>query len=193
MYLKGALIMAEKSKTESSIFELYKLYVDTAEKVSDRRSSANTWMLSVNTALVGFYAFLERDKEIIVSSDRQIWLLAIPVTGLIISIAWLSLLVSYRKLNQAKFHIIHEIEEELPYKLFFLENIKLKEAKHWGLSNIESWIPMAFFVLYFIIALSSFLPDLFLLICRFVMGFSSFKGVDRCIFFANHSSYHQEI
>lgn len=142
-------------KPDSTKIELYKLYVETAEKVSDRRSSANTWMLSVNTALVGFYAFLEKDKEIIVSSERQIWLLAIPVTGLIISFAWLSLLVSYRKLNQAKFHIIHEIEEDLPYKLFILENIKLTEAKHWGLSNIESWIPMAFFVLYFIIALSS--------------------------------------
>jgi hypothetical protein len=147
--------MAGESKSESTIFDLYKLYVETAEKVSDRRLSANTWMLSVNTALVGLYAFLEKGKDIIVSSERHIWLLAIPFTGLIISLAWLSLLVSYRNLNQAKFHIIHEIEKVLSYRLFFLEEKKLKEVKHWGLSNIERFIPIAFFVLYLIIAVSS--------------------------------------
>ena len=36
-------------------FELYKLYLATAEKVSDRRAQANAWMLSVNSAVVGLY------------------------------------------------------------------------------------------------------------------------------------------
>ena len=31
---------------------LFELYLATAEKVSDRRAQANTWMLSVNSAIV---------------------------------------------------------------------------------------------------------------------------------------------
>ena len=35
--------------------ELYKLYLETAETVSERRAAANTWMLSVNSAIVALY------------------------------------------------------------------------------------------------------------------------------------------
>jgi hypothetical protein len=31
---------------------IFELYLATAEKVSDRRAQANSWMLSVNTAIV---------------------------------------------------------------------------------------------------------------------------------------------
>jgi hypothetical protein len=31
---------------------LFELYLATAEKVSDRRAQANTWMLSMNSAIV---------------------------------------------------------------------------------------------------------------------------------------------
>src|SRR4051794_13439570 len=42
--------------------ELYTLFLATAEKVSDRRLQANTWMLSVNSAVVGLYGYLGEGK-----------------------------------------------------------------------------------------------------------------------------------
>jgi len=41
---------------------LFELYLATAEKVSDRRAQANTWMLSVNSAVVALYGYLQADK-----------------------------------------------------------------------------------------------------------------------------------
>ena len=147
-------MMVEPSKPESFLFELYKLYVETAEKVSGRRSVVNTWMLSANSALVVLYAFIEKGKEVIPQSGRQIRLIAIPVTGLIICLAWFSLLVSYRKLNTAKFTIIQEMEKDLPFPLFSREEHLLRESNRWNHSNIESWIPIAFGALYVFLGLS---------------------------------------
>jgi hypothetical protein len=36
----------------------FELYLATAEKISDRRVQANTWMLSVNRAIVALYGYL---------------------------------------------------------------------------------------------------------------------------------------
>ena len=49
--------MAESDSEDLAIFELY---LATAEKISDRRLSANTWMLSVNSAVVALYGYTEQ-------------------------------------------------------------------------------------------------------------------------------------
>lgn len=36
------------------LFEQYKLYVESAEKISDRRQNANNYFLTINTALISF-------------------------------------------------------------------------------------------------------------------------------------------
>jgi hypothetical protein len=141
-------------ETEPSIFELYKLYKETTEKVSDRRATANTWMLSVNSALVAFYALMEKGKEIVGSSGRQLWLIALPVAGFIICMAWAALLVSYRKVNHAKFQILMEMEQHLPYALYTREDQINKDIKRWNLSSIESGIPWAFGLLYAFLAIA---------------------------------------
>jgi hypothetical protein len=38
---------------------IFELYLATAEKVSDRRAQANAWMLSVNSAIVALYGYLQ--------------------------------------------------------------------------------------------------------------------------------------
>jgi len=139
---------------EPSLFELYRLYKETSEKVSDRRAAANTWMLSVNSALVAFYALMEKGKEIVGSSGRHLWLGALPVAGIIICMAWAALLVSYRKINHAKFKVLMEMEQSLPYASYSREDEILHESKRWNLSNIESWIPWAFGLLYAVLTLA---------------------------------------
>ena len=62
--------------------DVYKLYLATAEKVSDRRAAANTWMLSVNgAAIVGFYSYLGDRKASVGAAERALWLWAIPAAG----------------------------------------------------------------------------------------------------------------
>ena len=53
---------------------LFELYLATAEKVSGRRAQANSWMLSVNSASVGLYGYLQA----VGAAQKAIWLWAIP-------------------------------------------------------------------------------------------------------------------
>ena len=126
---------------------LFELYLGTAEKVSDRRAQANTWMLSVNSAIVAFYGYLQADK--IPNLQKPLWLLAIPVAGAIVSVAWTSLLSSYRKLNRAKFAVLQELETGLGDVAPFKKERELyKNDGRKPLSYVEVWIPGCFLVLY---------------------------------------------
>ncbi|UZJ42507.1 hypothetical protein OO006_06045 [Prosthecochloris sp. SCSIO W1101] len=113
-------------------------------------------MLSVNSALVALYTLLEHIQDFSGTLVQHLWLLAIPVAGIIICLAWYSLLVSYRKLNRAKFRVLMEMEEYLPYALYTREKVFLDNIKRWNFSNIESWIPLAFGVLYFFLVTAAF-------------------------------------
>jgi hypothetical protein len=87
--------------------ELYKLYLETAETVSERRATANTWMLSVNSAIVALYGYLSEAGASVGDFEKSVWLWAIPVTGILVCLAWAALLSSYSKLNAAKFTVLH--------------------------------------------------------------------------------------
>ncbi len=127
---------------------LFELYLATAEKVGDRRAQANAWMLSVNSAIVGLYGYLQADKMVVSSPQKAIWLWAIPIAGAIVCAAWTALLASYRKLNRAKFAVLAELEKELPLPLFTREEQFLNRDKRIPLSRIERWIPGCFILLY---------------------------------------------
>jgi hypothetical protein len=71
--------------------ELYKLYLETAEKVSERRAEANTWMLSVNSAIVALYGYLSEAGASVGDFEKSVWLWAIPVAGIVVCLAWATL------------------------------------------------------------------------------------------------------
>jgi hypothetical protein len=127
------------------LFEQYKLYVETAEKVSDRRQSANNFFLTINSAIVAFTGFLT-------TQSFQVWHIIVAIAGLSISILWLLTLRSFRSLNTCKFKVIHELEEKLPSKLFTCEWNYLGQGKskrkYLKLSVIEQGIPIIFSILY---------------------------------------------
>jgi hypothetical protein len=125
-------------------FDLYRLYLATAESVSDRRAAANTWMLSVNVALAGFYGYAAALPE----AGRELSLLAIPLAGLIVALAWAGLLTSYRKLNAAKFAVLLALERDLPFSPFTDEQAAYRQARRRPLSRVEKAVPLAFAALH---------------------------------------------
>ncbi|MBY5690638.1 hypothetical protein HFO41_17770 [Rhizobium leguminosarum] len=128
--------------------DIYNLYLATAEKVSDRRATANTWMLSVNGAIAGLYSYLGGAKASVGATERAWWLWVIPVAGIFISIAWAALLASYRKLNSAKFKVLQELEDELPFKPFLREQVIYKDLGRRPLAWVERLVPISFAALY---------------------------------------------
>jgi hypothetical protein len=119
---------------------LFELYLATAEKVSDRRAQANSWMLSVNSAIVALYGYLQADKMAVGAGQKAVWLWAIPAAGAIVCVAWAALLTSYRKLNRAKFEVLMQLEEDLPVPLFTRERDTYQKDKRRSLSYIETAI-----------------------------------------------------
>jgi len=134
---------------------LFELYVSTAEKVSDRRAQANAWMLSVNSAIVTLYGYLETGKLSVPNGQRMVWLWAIPAAGVLVCIAWGALLTSYRQLNRAKFAVLQEIEADLPLRPFTRERETYMRDQRRALTYIETTIPGCFMLLYLIISIAA--------------------------------------
>jgi hypothetical protein len=136
------------SEAKDPKLALFELYLATAEKVSDRRAQANSWILSVNSAIVALYGYLKAGEEAVTVPEKSVWVWAIPVAGAVVSLAWAALLASYSRLNRAKFKVLHELEQDLAYPLFRREQAFYEAEGRRRLSQIESWIPWTFMVLY---------------------------------------------
>lgn len=137
---------------KTDLFEQYKLYVESAEKVSERRVSANNYLLTVNAFLVTLYG--------LVASSRfsTFWMILVPVAGFLVSLTWHQIITSYRDLNSVKFKVIHELEKQLPASLYSYEWFNAQEGRgdaYHPLSHLERWIPIVFMVLYILLAVVS--------------------------------------
>lgn len=135
---------------KTDLFEQYKLYVESAEKISERRVAANNYLLTVNAFLVTLYGLVAASRF------RTFWIILIPVAGLLVALTWHRIITSYRDLNTVKFKVIHELELQMPAALYAYEWHKAGEGKgkaYHPLSHLERWVPIIFMVLYVLLAL----------------------------------------
>ncbi len=138
---------------DSMIFEQYKLFVEMADRISARRDIANGFFLTLNSIVLGSGAAIINQG--ITFESR--WLFIIPFAVLALQLFfWWSLIISYKKLNGAKFQIIGEFEKKLPASPYGQAEwtYLLKEGKdretYWPLTHLESKIPWLFFFGYLI-------------------------------------------
>lgn len=139
------------------LLEQYKIYVETSNKISERRAGAQTFLLTANTLLVTVYS-LAAGRDVPLSSAEAMWRTLVPLAGLAVTVAWFALIRSYGMLNTAKFDVINRMEERLPAQLFKLEwNALVVERKrtHLPLAAIEQTIPLIFSILYLALAVSA--------------------------------------
>ncbi len=125
------------------LLEQYKLYVQGADTVSDRRIAASSHLLSINAALVAAYALRSPLTESIVA----VFFLA--SAGMALSLLTHFIIRSFKDLNTVKFNIIHEFETRLPATPYTLEWTQAMErGKYQPMTGIELWMPWLFFVLH---------------------------------------------
>jgi hypothetical protein len=140
---------AGESPPSASVVEQYKAYLLSLDKVGDRRQSANSFFLSINTGLCALMGYMFAKD---VPGDLRLLLWIIPFTGLLVSYFWFRLVRSYRYLNAAKFQVIEAMEEGLLSAPFAAEWIALQKEsgarKYIPLTNLEIWIPRFFMFLY---------------------------------------------
>jgi len=134
----------------ADLFEQYKLYVASAEKISERRISANNYLLTVNAFLITLYGLLAA------SQYRSYWTVLVPISGILVALTWHRVITSFRDLNTVKFSVIHELEKEMPAALYHYEWLKAEEGRgktYHPLSHLERWIPVTFIILYALLSL----------------------------------------
>lgn len=54
--------------------DIYKMYVGLADKISERRQSANSFFLSINTAIVGLVGYFQSSSSKTIEPDFIHWL-----------------------------------------------------------------------------------------------------------------------
>ncbi len=136
---------------QAHLLEQYKLLVESADRISQRRQNANSFFLTINTALLAFVGSIASRTGSEAVALRQC-LGPVSLAGTIICYVWYRLVLSYKGMNSAKFEVIHAIEQRLPAAIFDTEWQRLAEGrdpkKYKPFSEIEIWIPWVFCMLY---------------------------------------------
>jgi hypothetical protein len=139
---------------QRDLLEQYRLCLEMADRISERRGAANMFFLTFNAAVIG--ALGTFFGEIPSRGAVVIYAAAIGFCA-----AWALLLRSYRNLNTAKFKIIGLLEERLPASPFYAAEWKaLGEGKDWRkhipLTPIETVLPIGFVLCYLYLIVITF-------------------------------------
>lgn len=146
-------VYPHNEKWYSHLLDQYKLYVEMADRISSRRATANSYFLSVNTAMLAFVGYLT-SKD----ATTDLWLLA--AAGITLSYLWHALIMSYSNLNTAKWLVVHQIEKRLPISPYDAEWEAMGRGENPKLykpiTHIERGVPYVFMSLHFIVFAKSF-------------------------------------
>lgn len=129
------------------LFQQYRLFVDSAEKISERRNHLNTFFIALHSLLVSGLSLFK--------SEIFAYIIPICIFGCILAFLWWYMLCNYRSLNKAKFSIIQEVEKHLPLNLYSTEWALYKTRKHrfnptryLSFSRLEMILPWLLILVY---------------------------------------------
>jgi len=136
--------------------EIYKVYLEMADRISERREKANSFFLAVNTALI---ALLAKDAFGGAAATPSALELLVPVAAGVLCYLWYRIIRSYRDLNSAKFKVIHAIERQLPLRPYDAEWESVERGKNPRLylpfTHVEGVVPWLFMAFHGILATSA--------------------------------------
>ena len=139
----------DAERYQTAILEQYKMYVEMADRISARRSVANSFFLTLNTVILTLIGALWRSGP-----HAAVDLLVLPLVGLLgLCLVWFWLVRSYRQLTWGKLAVIGALERRLPASPYWGAEWEAlgkggDKASYWPLSRLEQWIPCWFAVAY---------------------------------------------
>jgi hypothetical protein len=160
-----------------TLLELYKMAVEMADRVSARRAGANSFFVTLNTALAAIVGIVSAARKPPphgnLPSFDAFGLCVTAAAGIILAIVWWALLRYYRRLSRAKWDVINRMETRLPATPFTDEWAELHpgepaagtepagrerrvsfrlRVKHREATVVEQVVPFVFVVLYIVLA-----------------------------------------
>ncbi len=163
MTLDNDLIGVPKTKYgadyHAHILEMYKLYVEMADKISERRQTGNSFFLTLNSAIVALVGYVNLSSdELPRNAGSLFWL--VPVAGMVLCYLWYRLIRSYKDINSGKFKVVHAIEKLLPLHPYDAEWTALGKGEdpklYLPFTNTEMVVPWVFFAIHLIVAVAGF-------------------------------------
>ena len=137
------------------LLEQYKLYVEMADRVSQRRDQSNRFYVTIVSALAAIVVIIARlgvpadGTEVMLSAS--VAFVVAGLFGLALSVVWFFNIRSYRMLNRAKFKVINRMEKQLPFAAYKKEWKIARPAKgrrpYFQLTRVEQYVPVIFMVL----------------------------------------------
>ena len=109
-YLFNVKTKDDDNEYNKKLFEQYKLYVELTDRISQRRSIANSFFITANAALLTVASWFK--------DDFGCYMYLVSAVGIILALFWYFCIKSYGQLNSGRFKLIHEIEKKLPLNLF---------------------------------------------------------------------------
>lgn len=145
-------------KYRSHLLAQYKLAVERADAVSERRATTNEFylvLISVILSVEGIGIGGTFVGTPIIPPRIAPW---IGVVGLVVAGSWMAAIYASNQLNRAKFHVINRLEQNLPAAVFTVEwNYRTTGSDaspsrpgrlYTSSTYIESIVPAALFVLF---------------------------------------------
>lgn len=138
----------------------YRLYAQTTELAADRRATANRFYLAVHTSLIAALAIVggygvftfngapPAQSSMFLTQVQPLLVLTLGLVGVTLAFVWRGTIRSFRILQTAKFEVIHEMEEWLPFQAFENEGLKLRAARYPEATRLELRLPWLSLVLY---------------------------------------------
>ena len=135
---------------KSLLLEQYKVFLQTSEDLVLRRQNVNNFYISINSAIIAIFSSL---LAFDLSSEVRLFLACLfSFVGIILSVAWVNILVAYGNLNGSKMKIISSIEKYLPASLYDAEwaalSDKLNKKRYVSFTDNEKRIPIIFIIIY---------------------------------------------
>jgi hypothetical protein len=134
-------------KFQDHLLEQYRIYVEQLDKLSDRRVQTNIFYITILSALIGVLSLIPENS--LLSSSKNFILSGVSIIGLVLCFLWHLNLRSYRQLKSAKFKVVHEMENNLPFQSFQKEWKFLGDGKKYTrLTKVEQYVPFVLAIPY---------------------------------------------
>ena len=137
---------------QGHLLEQYKIYVEMADRVSQRRDQSNRFYVTIVSALAAIVVVIARFGVPENGALLEVAFFVVGLFGVALSGVWYFNIRSYRTLNSAKFDIINRIEKQLPFAGYSEEWEILRPPSgrrpYLQLTRVEQFVPLIFIALF---------------------------------------------
>lgn len=145
----------EYEPSQTLLLEQYKLFVEMADRNSERRGETNKFYITILTGLLALTSWAATNTHL--CEVFNIVLLFISILSFVLCGIWYLNINSYRQMNRGKFDVILEMEKQLPFPCYGREWEILESGKNHRnyipYTKIEKFIPIVLAVPYVLLLL----------------------------------------